>query len=187
MASRGIEALAHSRPTAPLEGTSIALPLLFGFTFMLVVEQLSSPHAHHHTRTHRSGHRAIAAAASPDSVFDVELAGSEDDGDVASHHQCTSFSGTNIERDPPSSPYPITIGLVVHSLADGLALGVSVLSSKSNNESSTSYGLSFVVFLALAVHKGKLIPKTWCPSVAHSVQLFSMLAQLLLPLLTPFL
>jgi solute carrier family 39 (zinc transporter), member 9 len=183
MASRGIEALAHSRPSASLEGTSIALPLLFGFTFMLVVEQLSSSHAHHHPRKHHSDHHTIAA--SPDSVFDVELAGAEDDGDVASHHQRASFSGTNIEGDSPPSPYPITIGLVVHSLADGLALGVSVLSS--NDESSTSYGLSLVVFLALAVHKGKLIPKTLCPSVAHSVQLISTLVQLLPPLLTPYL
>jgi hypothetical protein len=36
-------------------------------------------------------------------------------------------------------------------LADGLALGMSMLSS---DDSSSSYGLSLVVFFALAVHKG---------------------------------
>jgi solute carrier family 39 (zinc transporter), member 9 len=152
MASRGIEALAHSRPSSPLEGTSIALPLLFGFTFMLVVEQLSSSPAHHHPHTHRSGNHA--SVASPDSVFDVELAETEDDGYDAHRHQRDSVSRTNVEDDLPPSAYPITVGLIVHSLADGLALGMSVLSN--NNESSPSYGLSLVVFLAIVVHKGML-------------------------------
>ncbi|KAI0251985.1 Zinc/iron permease [Lactifluus subvellereus] len=149
----GIEALAYSRPSSPLEGISVALPLLFGFTFMLVVEQLSSSHSHHHhPHTHRSGYHA--SVASPDSVFDVELAGTEDEpeGDDAPRHQRRpSFTRTNVEDDLPPSAYPITVGLVVHGLADGLALGMSAVSN--NNESSPSYGLSLVVFLALAVHK----------------------------------
>src|SRR5487761_1504596 len=57
--SRGIEALAHSRtPSNALDGASIALPLLFGFTFMLVVEQLSSSHTHQRHHAHRPGHHA---------------------------------------------------------------------------------------------------------------------------------
>lgn len=150
MPFRGIEALAHSRPSSPLEGTSVALPLLFGFTFMLVVEQLNSSHAHHHHRLHPSDHHA--GASSPDSVFDVELAETEDGGDDTPRQQRASIPRANVEGDLPLSAYPITIGLVVHSLADGLALGMSVLSN--TDDSSASYGLSLVVFLALAVHKG---------------------------------
>ena len=140
------------------------MPLLFGFTFMLVVEQLSSSHAHehHHYKHHPGLHPGVA---SPDSVFDVELAGYEDGADGADgpHHErrasassssnIASATKTNVESDVPPSAYPFTVGLVLHGLADGLALGMSML---SNDESSPSYALSLVVFLALAVHKGTL-------------------------------
>ena len=150
-AFRGIETLASSQPSTPLQGTSIALPLLFGFTFMLVIEQLSSSHAHHHHQTHRLGHHA--GAASRDSVFDVELAGLESEEEDIPLHRRASAPRSNTEADTPPPAYPITIGLVVHGLADGLALGMSVL---SNDDSSSSYSLSLVVFMALAVHKGAL-------------------------------
>ena len=124
------------------------MPLLFGFTFMLVIEQFSSSHAHHH-HAHRLGHHA--GVASRDSVFDVELAGLESEEEDLPRHRRASAARTNVETDSPPPAYPITIGLVVHGLADGLALGMSVLSS---DDSSSSYSLSLVVFLALAVHKG---------------------------------
>ena len=115
---------------------------------MLVIEQLSSSHAHHH-QTHRLGHHA--GAASRDSVFDVELAGLESEEEDIPLHRRASAPRTNTESDTPPPAYPITIGLVVHGLADGLALGMSML---SNDDSSSSYSLSLVVFMALAVHKG---------------------------------
>jgi hypothetical protein len=40
-----------------------------------------------------------------------------------------------------------TLGLVIHAMADGIALGASSLSEKD--------GLGFVVFLAVIVHKGE--------------------------------
>jgi zinc transporter 9 len=64
----------------------------------------------------------------------------------------------------PPSAYPITVGLVLHGLADGLALGMSMLSN--NEPSSPSYALSLVVFLALAVHKGALPSKARLSPVA---------------------
>jgi zinc transporter 9 len=135
--------------------SSVALPLLFRFTFMLIIEQLSSPSHHHHHRVHRPG-------ASPDSVFDVELAALEDEaehehgGASAPLHARRASADIGVEGDVPvsSSANAITIGLVVHSLADGLALGMSMLSGGDESPSSHSYGLSLVVFLALAVHKG---------------------------------
>ena len=43
--------------------------------------------------------------------------------------------------------HPLTLGLVIHSLADGLALGAS-----ASNEGGDS-SVSFLVFLALIIHK----------------------------------
>lgn len=129
---------------------------------MLIVEQLSSSHAHNqhnHARRPSQQHRALGIT-SPDSIFDVELAGLDDgtDGMLPSHERRASASSVmsatkinNFESDPPSA-YPITLGLVLHGLADGLALGMSVLSN--DKSSSHPYALSLVVFMALAVHKG---------------------------------
>lgn len=177
----GIEALARSRPsTSTLDGPSIAMPLLFGFTFMLIVEQLSSSHSHahshqHHQRQHqhvrRPSQQHAHSITPPDSIFDVELAGLDDgtDGVPTPYERRASVSSvsatktTNVESDPPSA-YPITIGLVLHGLADGLALGMSVL---SNDESSSHpYALSLVVFMALAVHKAPT-------ALAYTVSLMS--------------
>lgn len=145
------------------------MPLLFGFTLMLIVEQLTSSHtqAHHnhnHNHNHHSHARRLslhaAGIASPDSVFDVELAGLNDDDDdddtdivpaPRARRASVSATKTNVESVSPSA-YPITIGLVLHGLADGLALGMSVLST--DESSLHPYALSMVVFLALAVHKG---------------------------------
>ena len=52
----------------------------------------------------------------------------------------------------PIPALPLTLGMVLHGLADGLALGVSALSG-NDHESSTN--LTLVVFMALAVHKGQ--------------------------------
>jgi len=175
----GIEALARTRPPpAELDGPSIALPLLFGFTFMLVVEQLSSSHVHEHHGMHRPAHpRTSAGVGERHEIFDVELAGLPDEGDdavspshVHTHLRRASANGSSngVARidgggATPSSAYPITIGLAVHGLTDGLALGASVL---SNNPSTHSYGLSLVVFLALAIHKAPT-------SFAYTVSLMS--------------
>jgi zinc transporter ZupT len=45
-----------------------------------------------------------------------------------------------------------TLGLVIHAMADGIALGASSLSEKG--------GLGFVVFLAVIVHKGEFDPRS---------------------------
>ena len=58
--------------------------------------------------------------------------------------------------------YPYTLGLAMHGLADGLALGVSSLSN-------TEPDLSIVVFLALIIHKDVYIPSI--PSVGPTLVL----------------
>jgi zinc transporter 9 len=121
---------------------------------MLIVEQLSSSHSHHRH------HTPPTLRSHTEEVFDVELASLEDDEDedgiaprpIPPRRASLSVAKNNGEGSGPLSAYPITIGLLVHGLADGLALGMSMLSS--DDDSSPSYGLSLVVFLALAVHKG---------------------------------
>lgn len=49
---------------------------------------------------------------------------------------------TSIQR-----AYPLSLGLVIHALVDGYALGVSASNARSPN-------LSLIVFLAIVVHKG---------------------------------
>jgi len=48
----------------------------------------------------------------------------------------------------PVITYPLTLGLIIHSLADGLALGASAA-----GEDNSDMSLSLVVFFALIIHK----------------------------------
>jgi zinc transporter 9 len=62
-----------------------------------------------------------------------------------------SHASWQMLRHAPSSSlqraYPLSLGLTVHALVDGYALGVSSLETQSG-------ALSFVVFLAIIIHKG---------------------------------
>lgn len=49
-----------------------------------------------------------------------------------------------------SRPSSTTVGLVIHACADGIALGAS---SASGNSSDSGRNLSFIIFLALMIHK----------------------------------
>jgi zinc transporter 9 len=102
--------------------TTVALALIAGFLLMYLIDVLpplrSSAHHHHH---HQS----------------IPLTSSDSDHDLL---------------DPPSKPaaaashaHATTIGLVIHSFADGIALGASSATPASS--------LGFVVFLAILVHK----------------------------------
>lgn len=74
-----------------------------------------------------------------------------------------STSSPNLESPPHESDYPTnqapssssrpsstTVGLVIHACADGIALGAS---STSNGASSSGRNLSFIIFIALMIHK----------------------------------
>ncbi|KAF1987917.1 Zip-domain-containing protein [Aulographum hederae CBS 113979] len=74
--------------------------------------------------------------------------------DADSPHANGNVPASDLESAPPS-PYPpsqnsgssTTIGLVIHALADGIALGAS------SSSPSSRASLGFVVFLALMLHK----------------------------------
>ncbi|TCD61216.1 hypothetical protein EIP91_008785 [Steccherinum ochraceum] len=150
----GIETLVLAEPSHFPKKT-IALSLLMGFKFMLLVDRLIHRNDPDPTLT-TSGSRPASAGGNGRVVFDVELNGLELSEGLPPEHD-ESMRNPNVT--PPhllvttpearKKAYPLTTGLVVHALSDGLALGSSALAS----DSPTASGLSLVVFLALIVHK----------------------------------
>lgn len=74
------------------------------------------------------------------------------------------------ESESRARAYPLTLGLVMHALADGFALGSSVLSGGAVLPNAPFLsGVSFVIFLALIIHKGT------APSEPHHFVLLTVL------------
>ncbi|KZP18895.1 Zinc/iron permease [Athelia psychrophila] len=142
----GIETLSKSHPSA-LPTSRIALSLLTGFTFMLLIEQFTSHDTH-------SSHPDVPAISvtSPRATthFDINLSRLENGPDVTERFRPDLDTATFGEPRRSERAYPLTLGLTVHGLADGLALGVSALER-------TESDLSFVVFLALVIHKAPTV------------------------------
>ncbi|KAF8630915.1 hypothetical protein AX17_005273 [Amanita inopinata Kibby_2008] len=143
--------------------SAIALPLLFGFIFMLAMDRLVSPHARMKTLSqdvkypHLPTH-GVPHDAQPESRidFDAELSELEREQGSGRDHESASASNGSVRHVPVAGSdaalarkhaASLTFGLVVHALVDGLVLGVSSLSS------AVSVALSIVVFMALVVHK----------------------------------
>ncbi|KAH9851611.1 Zinc/iron permease [Lenzites betulinus] len=151
----GIETLALSRQTEPFPTSTIALALITGFTFMLVVERQVSSHTHPYATDGPPPELSEDSAVE----FDVELGDLERTEGIGSGQppRIPSRSHAEDASESRGRAYPLTLGLVVHALADGLALGSAALSD-AGQEPATSgsiefSGLSIVVFLALVVHK----------------------------------
>ena len=64
-----------------------------------------------------------------------------------------------VVRDHAKS-FSATLGLVIHSAADGIALGASARSGKA--------GLGLVVFLAILIHKGQSLVLSAGPVPGHT-------------------
>jgi zinc transporter 9 len=126
---------------------TIALLLLTGFTLMLIIEQYLAPYS--------------PPGISPSNSQESYQIFSETEEHMDYNMQPTGVEGA----PPPSLPvevnmqkteiaghpvimYPLILGLVIHSLADGLALGA--LAAREDN---SDMSLSLVVFLALIIHK----------------------------------
>lgn len=116
---------------------------------MLVFEQYLTPHAN-----------SIPTPSMPQPpVFEMpQLAGdpAEYDLDRTDVETDITLPAGRDGNDRPLPPvltvrvvtHPLTLGLVIHSLADGLALGASASGEHNSNTS-----LSLVVFIALIIHK----------------------------------
>ncbi|EJF56665.1 hypothetical protein DICSQDRAFT_93374 [Dichomitus squalens LYAD-421 SS1] len=131
--------------------TAIALSLLSGFAFMLVVERQFSSHSP--TFGGVSGQASLPAESSS-LEFDAELGELERTEGIASDTRSRPYlySGSeNIELRQRA--YPLTLGLAVHALVDGIAMGSAALSASGTDENSGPSRLFIAVFLALVVHK----------------------------------
>jgi len=148
----GIETVVEASENEKVPTNRISLSLIIGFILMLVIEQLISPNAHSHSldQLPTSLPKVFAETPSSEIEFDAEL------GDL-------SQGVDSLERDPTPPPtqasditankeraFTLLIGLVFHGCTDGLALGVANLAKAAPG---TTSAVSFVVFLALVLHK----------------------------------
>ena len=150
VAPRGIESLIEANSASEVPTNQIALSLLVGFILMLALEQLAIPNSHH-IDLHNSLPTAFKAPQSgtqnPQVEFDAEL----DDLERPSIGVPSTPTPLELGSTGRQRASALTIGLVIHSVADGLALGVASL---PKTVPGTANNVSLVVFLALLLHKG---------------------------------
>ncbi|CAE6417376.1 unnamed protein product [Rhizoctonia solani] len=169
----GIEALHHANESKSSEKAAdevptrtIALCLLSGFTLMLAIEQLIAP-----SHQHQSAPAPAITVFDEDDIEQLELGPAPGDqypgppvdptarrrsidsislnarngADVLHKRTRTGSNGDVFGTSEDGNPNAITLGLVIHSMADGLALGASARSGQN--------ALEAIVFLAIIVHK----------------------------------
>ncbi|TEB30701.1 hypothetical protein FA13DRAFT_1733561 [Coprinellus micaceus] len=156
-----IESSSHD-PDANFEPPThtIAVSLLVGFILMLALEQLAIPNSHSFqldpSLPTPALYKSIPTEAQVE--FDAELMDLERRaGSSSGHARSASGALNSLDLGPAQSSgrqkaFALTVGLVIHSLADGLALGVSSLAK--TEVGSIASNISIVVFLALLLHKG---------------------------------
>lgn len=125
---------------------------------MLVVERQVSHHSH--ASSEPNAYQPPKPSEESTVEFDVELGDLErTEAYTPAESSHTTPRRITVEvSEPRERAYPLTLGLVVHALADGLALGSASLSDSAAEPTTggSISGLSLVVFLALVVHKGSL-------------------------------
>ncbi|CAE6456873.1 unnamed protein product [Rhizoctonia solani] len=169
----GIEALHHANESKSAEKhadevptRTIALCLLSGFTLMLAIEQLIAP-----SHQHPSAPAPPITVFDEDDIEQLELGPAPGDqypstpvdptgrrrsvdsislnarnsADGPTKRTRTGSNGEMFGTSKDGNPNAITLGLIIHSMADGLALGASARSGQN--------ALEAIVFLAIIVHK----------------------------------
>ena len=138
--NRGIEAIMDVSGKPGVPTTWIAVSLIMGFSFMLLVEYYTGSDHSHALPLHEDAFDL--GAISDNGTTDVRQ---EENG-----HDLSNFSASGSKK-----AIKLTMGLVVHSLADGFALGASAVSSESTaGKGSSRSELPLVIFFALLIHKG---------------------------------
>lgn len=139
--------------TDGLPTTRIALCLVIGFTLMLIIEQLISPHSHSPNDSMSLPKNMPFHDSTSDVEFDAGL-GDIDLGSASDRHRNAPPIPNAVEASADTErAFALLLGLVIHGSADGLALGVAHIAGSSSGGINA---LSFVVFFALILHKGKL-------------------------------
>ncbi|KAG8904794.1 hypothetical protein FRB99_001184 [Tulasnella sp. 403] len=169
----GIEAIYEATESAPKTGSSqhssssfaIAIPLLLGFTLMFLIEQLLEPILAARSSNLPGQKYALAptSAGAGQAPASPLTAVSEFDADLELEIELNNLGVDTRSGGHGKNPRMLTLGLVIHSLADGLALGAAnalaaaapPAGSKPTEGGvvSNAAGLSFIVFLAIAIHK----------------------------------
>lgn len=144
---RGISTLISSLPPDTPYTSRIALSLLMGFMLMFLIEQAISTHAH---PSHLPMHFRDRATRSPPEVsFEVDQGEPEQEHRSLIPRRRSSHGDPGAEGSDVVHALPLTLGLAIHGLTDGMALGVSSMTANTHTPD-----LSLIVFLALLVHKG---------------------------------
>ena len=124
----------------------IGVALVAGFVFMLLVDNLSvfgGSHGHSHAASGET--KGKRRQDEEESTELLELSRSEHDrlGDLSiATHEPKASSAKVLSKNRTT----VTLGLIVHSLVDGMAVGVA-------QASGTKSAIQFVVFLAIMMHK----------------------------------
>ncbi|TFK52232.1 Zinc/iron permease [Heliocybe sulcata] len=143
----GVEATAAAHNGDEFPTSKIALSLLVGFILMLVVEQTISSHNHGHSSS--PGTKVLSSRSEVQfdaDTEDIELGSSPRAAELSNADRLRSLASGEGRKEA----VPLTVGLFIHGLADGLALGVSALSDSQAGHTSE---LSLVVFMAILIHK----------------------------------
>ncbi|KIM43190.1 hypothetical protein M413DRAFT_444004 [Hebeloma cylindrosporum] len=133
----GVEATIEANPGKPPTGR-IALALIIGFTLMLIMEQLISPSSHSHSLDGVPSNAQKLGSPLTDIEFDAELGDLSQAGRATDHTAASSLPISLDLHSGKDRAFPLLLGLAIHGSADGLALAGA---------------MSFVVFLALIIHK----------------------------------
>ena len=144
--SRGVEAIIKtsnpdgSSGRADSPATTIATSLLVGFTLMLVTEKLL-PGAHFHIPASRS---VPSSTSTVEFDADAELRNVGRSARTCDLHPpaIRTATGDGSMVPVPGRDFAITLGLVLHSLFDGLAIGSSVVA----NSPSKAFIIQILVF-----------------------------------------
>lgn len=132
---RGIEETVSGDPHRDSISPQVATPVLLGFAFMLLVEE------------YFSSDRVSPAHRDDTQTFQMDLEELEREEGMMTSHMPSSHT----TADSTHRAYPLSLGLVVHALVDGYALGVAASDDRSP-------ALSLVVFLAIIIHKSCPFP-----------------------------
>ncbi|KDR82885.1 hypothetical protein GALMADRAFT_238519 [Galerina marginata CBS 339.88] len=144
----GIETVVEANPNEVPTGT-ISLSLIIGFILMLIIEQLISPNAHSLDDVPISLPKGTSADTA-EVEFDAELGELDQGGRSLDNHNSNPITPAPFDAGAGKErAFTLLLGLVFHGCADGLALGVANLKTSPG----TANALSFVVFLALILHK----------------------------------
>ncbi|KAI0695756.1 Zinc/iron permease [Cerioporus squamosus] len=156
----GVETLISSSPTPASATPLIGISLVSGFIFMVFVERQILHAVHDAPASNQSGSQEPRPTDVSTVEFDVELGELEREEGIPGSASPSRNRHLAVEMvENQRRALPLTLGLVVHALADGLALGSAALSESGehtgagDSQSVVPSGLSVIVFLALAIHK----------------------------------